>query len=69
MNSAFTNWADFFSMGGYAFYVWLAVAMTVIPLLALVVHTVSQQRIILKEAGRQQAREQRIRAAQQAEGR
>lgn len=68
MSRAFNSWADFFSMGGYAFYIWLAVAMTLLPLLALVVHTVRQHRVILKEVGRQQAREQRIRAAQQNEG-
>ncbi|HEY1847243.1 MAG TPA: heme exporter protein CcmD [Buttiauxella sp.] len=68
MSRAFANWADFFAMGGYAFYVWLAVALTVIPLLALVIHTRLQQRAILRGVERQQAREQRIRAAKAAEG-
>ncbi|EME6166868.1 heme exporter protein CcmD, partial [Salmonella enterica] len=26
MSTAFASWSDFFAMGGYAFYVWLAVA-------------------------------------------
>ncbi|WP_435952764.1 heme exporter protein CcmD [Dryocola sp. BD626] len=68
MNSAFTSWADFFAMGGYAFYVWLAVAFTVIPLLGLVLHTCFQHRSILNGVERQQAREQRIRAQKQTEG-
>ncbi|EAZ4762060.1 heme exporter protein CcmD, partial [Salmonella enterica] len=35
MRTAFSSWSDFFAMGGYAFFVWLAVAMTVAPLAAL----------------------------------
>jgi len=67
MKGAFTSWAEFFAMGGYAFYVWLAVALTVIPLLALVLHTTLQRREILNGVERQQAREQRIRAQKQTE--
>lgn len=26
MSPAFSSWSDFFAMGGYAFFVWLAVA-------------------------------------------
>ncbi len=68
MNRAFANWADFFAMGGYAFYVWLAVAFTVVPLLLLVIHTRVRHRAILQGVERQQAREQRIRAAKATEG-
>ena len=32
MTPAFASWNEFFAMGGYAFFVWLAVVMTVIPL-------------------------------------
>lgn len=31
MTPAFASWNEFFAMGGYAFFVWLAVVMTVIP--------------------------------------
>lgn len=48
-------------MGGYAFFVWLAVAMTVAP---LALHTVLQRRAILRSVAQQQAREARMRAAQ-----
>lgn len=39
-------------MGGYAFFVWLAVAMTVAPLALLALHTVLQRRAILRSSGR-----------------
>ncbi len=59
MNAAFDSWPAFFAMGGYAFYVWLAVAVTLISLLGLVAHTVWQRRQLLAEIGRRQAREQK----------
>ncbi|MCP2005731.1 cytochrome c-type biogenesis protein [Buttiauxella ferragutiae ATCC 51602] len=68
MTRAFLNWGDFFAMGGYAFYVWLAVALTFIPLLLLLAHTRVQRRAILNAVRRQHAREKRIQAAQHAEG-
>ncbi|UZG98088.1 heme exporter protein CcmD, partial [Salmonella enterica subsp. enterica] len=40
VSPAFSSWSDFFAMGGYAFFVWLAVAMTVAPLVLLALHTV-----------------------------
>lgn len=67
MNSAFASWSDFFAMGGYAFYVWLAVAMTLIPLAILMVHTLMQHRVILRGIAQQRARETRLRAAQARE--
>ncbi|EKM5802998.1 heme exporter protein CcmD [Salmonella enterica] len=61
MRTAFSSWSDFFAMGGYAFFVWLAVAMTVAP---LALHTVLQRRAILRGVAQQRAREARMRAAQ-----
>ena len=49
-------------MGGYAFYVWLAVAVTVIALLILFIHT-RWQRALLADVRRQMARERRVLAA------
>lgn len=66
MNAAFTSWSAFFAMGGYAFYVWLAVAVTLLSLLSLVAHTCWQRRQLLDEVGRRQARERRIRQSQQS---
>ncbi|SUG36030.1 Cytochrome c-type biogenesis protein CcmD interacts with CcmCE [Salmonella enterica subsp. arizonae] len=51
-------------MGGYAFYVWLAVAITVIPVAILVVQSAMQHRAILRHVAQQRAREARMRAAQ-----
>lgn len=64
MTPAFSSWHDFFAMGGYAFYVWLSVACTLIPLLTLIVHTVMQRRSLLRDIRQRQSRERRIRAAQ-----
>ncbi len=47
VSPAFSSWA-IFAMGGYAFFVWLAVAMTVAPLALLALHTVLQRRAILR---------------------
>ena len=52
-------------MGGYAFYVWLAVAATLIRCWGWW-RTVWQRRQLLAEIGRRQARERRIRHAQQS---
>ena len=63
MNSAFASWHDFWLMGGYAFYVWLAVAFTLAPLLALILHTRQQRKALLREIRRQQASARRAAAA------
>lgn len=60
MTPAFASWNEFFAMGGYAFFVWLAVVMTVIPLVVLVVHSVMQHRAILRGVAQQRAREARL---------
>ncbi|MCE0489299.1 heme exporter protein CcmD [Pantoea sp. Mb-10] len=65
MTPAFTSWQAFFAMGGYAFYVWLAVAMTLIALVSLLLHTVVQRRRILAEVRMRHAREHRMRTARQ----
>ncbi|MFL4556489.1 heme exporter protein CcmD [Yersinia kristensenii] len=65
MNPAFNSWAAFFAMGGYAFYVWLAVAASLLSLLGLWVHTLWQHKQLLADIQRREAREQRIRQANQ----
>lgn len=67
MQSAFLSWQDFWAMGGYAFYVWLAVVSTLLPLLILVLYTRWQHGNLLREVKRQQARERRMKAAQDKE--
>ncbi|MEB5972395.1 heme exporter protein CcmD [Pantoea dispersa] len=63
MTPAFASWSAFFAMGGYAFYVWLAVCFTLTPLIGLVLHTVLFRRRLLAEIRQRQSRERRIRAA------
>lgn len=63
MMPAFSSWHDFLIMGGYGFYVWLAVSFTLLALAALVGHTLWQRRQLLKSVRQYQARERRIRAA------
>ncbi|AIA70727.1 heme exporter protein CcmD [Pectobacterium atrosepticum] len=67
MNIAFTSWQDFFAMGGYALYVWLAVVLTLLPLSALIGHTLLGRRALLRDIRRQQARDQRKSTARQSE--
>ncbi|STW14607.1 cytochrome c-type biogenesis protein CcmD, interacts with CcmCE [Klebsiella pneumoniae subsp. rhinoscleromatis] len=52
-------------MGGYAVYVWLAVAVTVAAFGLLTVHTLWARRALFHEVRRQQARERRIAAARE----
>lgn len=66
MTRAFDSLGDFLAMGGYALYVWLAVAMTVLPLLALALHARWQHRAILRGVVRLRAREARRRAHKEA---
>ena len=63
MTPAFSSLSAFFAMGGYAFYVWLAVAFTLAPLLALVLHTRLQRKALLRDIRRQQASARRVAAA------
>ncbi|WP_343529983.1 heme exporter protein CcmD [Yokenella regensburgei] len=63
MTSAFHSWSELWQMGGYAFYVWLAVAVTALSLALLVWHTRWQRRALLAGVRRQQARERRVAAA------
>jgi len=71
MTPAFSSVAAFLAMGGYAFYVWLAVAATLLIFGVLTLHTWWQRRALFRELSRQQARERRIVAARrrtEAEG-
>ncbi|WP_034948126.1 heme exporter protein CcmD [Erwinia oleae] len=65
MTPAFASWQEFFAMGGYAFYVWLAVACTLAALAGLILHTFIQHRALLKAIRQRQLRERRLRAVKQ----
>lgn len=64
MTPAFASWHDFWQMGGYAFYVWLSVGGTLLPLLALFAHTHWQRKSLWRQIARQQTRQRRRLAAQ-----
>lgn len=63
MTPAFSSWHAFFQMGGYGFYVWLAVAVTMLALAGLIIQTVAQRKNLLNEIQRRQQREHRIEQA------
>ncbi|MGK3141414.1 heme exporter protein CcmD [Pantoea sp. C2G6] len=63
MTPAFSSWHAFFAMGGYAFYVWLAVACTLLPIAGLTLHTWLLRRRLLAEIRQREARERRVRVA------
>lgn len=65
MTPIFPSWAAFFAMGGYAFYVWLAVVVTFCALLALIGHTLWQRHALLAAVRRDRARAQRMRQGAQ----
>ena len=65
MTPAFSSWSAFFQMGGYAFYVWLSVGMTLLALGCLIIHTLVQRKQLLKEIRQRESRERRISAAKQ----
>lgn len=67
MAPAFASWQAFFHMGGYGFFVWLAVALTALSLFGLIIHTVFQRKKLLAEIKRRQLREQRIEQAKLTE--
>lgn len=68
MTPAFSSWQEFFAMGGYGFFVWLAVAATLIPLLVLVFHTRWQRKQLLTDIQRRKSREARIENAKNQKG-
>lgn len=56
---SFSNWSEFFHMGGYAFYVWISYGLTLIVLAGLVIAAWRRQRRLLQELARRARREQR----------
>ncbi len=51
------NWAEFFDMGGYAFYVWWSYALTLILLVANIVSPILQRRKVIARIRRAIKRE------------
>ncbi|WP_439242877.1 heme exporter protein CcmD [Lonepinella sp. BR2474] len=60
----FQSWRDFLDMGGYGFYVWLSYGISFLAILLLAVQSWREKHRIFAAILREQAREQRIQAAQ-----
>ena len=58
----FDSLADFFNMGGYAFYVWLAYGVTFFSLGTLIVSSLGQKRKVLIAIAKKIQREDRLKA-------
>lgn len=43
------NWADFFAMGGYAFYVWTAYGIALVVLLINIVLPIIQRKQLIRQ--------------------
>ncbi|QSX37502.1 heme exporter protein CcmD [Shewanella sedimentimangrovi] len=56
----FESLSEFFNMGGYAFYVWLAYGTTFGCLAALILSSRSQQQKVLTEIAKKIVREERL---------
>ena len=63
MTPAFSSLEAFLAMGGYALYVWLAVAMALAVFGLLAGHTLWRRRVLFEDVRRQQARARRMAAA------
>ncbi|MDG6882122.1 heme exporter protein CcmD [Phocoenobacter uteri] len=59
----FQSWSDFFNMGGYGFYVWLAYGISFVAILALGVQSMTSKKALFKEIKREQQRKQRQQTA------
>ncbi len=55
----FQSWNDFFNMGGYGFYVWLAYGISFVVILVLGFQNISSKKALFKEIKREQQRKQR----------
>ena len=63
----FDSFSDFLAMGGYGFYVWLAVAFSLLTLGSLTVATIVKRRQIIDEIKNKHQRIERMRAAEKME--
>ncbi len=59
----FQSWQDFFNMGGYGFYVWLAYGISFVVLLGLAIQGIISKKSLMREIKREQQREKRLQQA------
>lgn len=58
----FDSLQDFFHMGGYAFFVWVAYGISFFSLVTLIYFSVTKEKRTLKQIALQLKREQRLQA-------
>ncbi|MFT5879606.1 MAG: heme exporter protein D [Moritella sp.] len=63
----FDSFSAFLAMGGYGFYVWLAVGFSITTLGVLTVSTILKRRTIIQEIQNKHDRIRRMRAAEKME--
>ena len=63
----FASWSDFFAMGGYAFYVWLAFGVSFVAMVGMVVSSMLTRRKIFNDINNRIARAARIKKAKTME--
>ncbi|PKH09424.1 heme exporter protein CcmD [Moritella sp. Urea-trap-13] len=63
----FDSFSAFLAMGGYGFYVWLAVAFSLLSLGSLTIATIVKRRQIINEIKNKHLRIERMRAAEKME--
>lgn len=61
----FESVAEFFAMGGYGFYVWLAFGVSALAMVGIVIDSIVKRNAIFKSVARQSARQQRVEAAKE----
>lgn len=52
------NWAEFFHMGGYAFFVWTSYGLALVIVLANIISPLLQRKKVIKQIKRAIKREQ-----------
>lgn len=63
----FDSWQEFWAMGGYGLFVWLAFGVSILALLILSVDSLLAKRSLLARVQSEVARKQRIKQAQMAQ--
>lgn len=53
---AFSNWADFFAMGGHGFYVWSAYGFTLMIFLGCIFHGKKQAKKLIQRVKKMKGR-------------
>jgi len=61
----FDSISEFFAMGGYGFYVWLAFGVSALAMLVIIVDSIIKRNAIFKSVARQTSRQQRRQAAKE----